>query len=154
MKKFVIYNSSAGTGKTYTLVKEYLKIALKTYAKADLLAFQNKNQQAIDTLQIILTDFKGHSLEDEALFKQAKLLEKLDNFISAESNYLQIIALNKEDILVDDAIYYLAELYLNQLNNIEKAKEYYQKIIFEYPSSIYLVDARKKYRKLRGDALN
>jgi len=139
---------------TDNIVKDSLKIALKTYAKADLLAFQNKNQQAIDTLQIILTDFKGHSLEDEALFKQAKLLEKLDNFISAESNYLQIIALNKEDILVDDAIYYLAELYLNQLNNTEKAKAYYQKIIFEYPSSIYLVDARKKYRKLRGDALN
>lgn len=139
---------------TDNTVKDSLKIALKTYAKADLLAFQNKNQQAIDTLQIILTDFKGHPLEDEALFKQAKLLEKLDNFISAESNYLQIIALNKEDILVDDAIYYLAELYLNQLNNTEKAKAYYQKIIFEYPSSIYLVDARKKYRKLRGDALN
>ena len=139
---------------TDNIVKDSLKIALKTYAKADLLAFQNKNQQAIDTLQIILTDFKGHSLEDEALFKQAKLFEKLDNFISAESNYLQIIALNKEDILVDDAIYYLAELYLNQLNNTEKAKAYYQKIIFEYPSSIYLVDARKKYRKLRGDALN
>ena len=139
---------------TDNIVKDSLKIALKTYAKADLLAFQNKNQQAIDTLQIILTDFKGHPLEDEALFKQAKLLEKLDNFISAESNYLQIIALNKEDILVDDAIYYLAELYLNQLNNTEKAKAYYQKIIFEYPSSIYLVDARKKYRKLRGDALN
>ena len=43
---------------------------------------------------------------------------------------------------------------INKLNNIEKAKEYYQKIIFEYPSSIYLVDSRKKYRKLRGDVIN
>ncbi|UMB53178.1 tetratricopeptide repeat protein [Lutibacter sp. A64] len=139
---------------TDNIVKDSLKIALKTYAKADLLAFQNKNQQAIDTLQVILTNFKGHTLEDEALFKQAKLLEKLGEFIRAKSNYLQIIALNNEDILADDAIYYLAELYLNQLNNTENAKEYYQRIIFEYPSSIYLVDARKKYRKLRGDTLN
>ncbi|UMB59660.1 tetratricopeptide repeat protein [Lutibacter sp. A80] len=139
---------------TDNIVKDSLKIALKTYAKADLLAFQNKNQQAVDTLQVILTNFKGHSLEDEALFKQAKLLEKLNDFTRAENNYIQIIALNKEDILVDDAVYYLAELYLNKLNNIEKAKAYYQKIIFEYPSSIYLVDARKKYRKLRGDTLN
>lgn len=139
---------------TDNIVKDSLKIALKTYAKADLLAFQNKNQAAIDTLQVILTNFKGHALEDEALFKQAKLFEKSGEFIRAESNYLQIIALNKDDILVDDAIYYVAELYLNQLNAIEKAKEYYQKIIFEYPSSIYLVDARKKYRKLRGDLVN
>jgi ATP-dependent exoDNAse (exonuclease V) beta subunit len=30
MSNFVTYNSSAGSGKTYTLVKEYLKIALET----------------------------------------------------------------------------------------------------------------------------
>ncbi|MEX1382643.1 hypothetical protein, partial [Lutibacter sp.] len=139
---------------TDNVVKDSLKVALKTYAKADLLAYQNKNQAAIVTLQVILTNFKGHALEDETLFKQAKLLESSGDLIKAENNYLQIIALNKDDILADDAIYYVAELYLNKLNNIEKAKEYYQKIIFEYPSSIYLVDARKKYRKLRGDAIN
>jgi len=139
---------------TDNVVKDSLRIALKKYAKADLLSFQNKNQQAIDTLQTILIEFKGHSIEDEALFKQAKLFEKLNEFEKAEYNYLQIIALKNDDILVDDAHYFLAELYLNKLNNIEKAKTYYQLIIFEYPSSIYLVAARKKYRKLRGDAIN
>ena len=48
----------------------------------------------------------------------------------------------------------MAELYNNELNNPEKAKEYYQKIIFDHANSIYLVDARKKYRKLRGDIIN
>jgi outer membrane protein assembly factor BamD (BamD/ComL family) len=47
----------------------------------------------------------------------------------------------------------MAELYVNELKDLEKAKEYYQKIIFDYPSSIYLVDARKKFRKLRGDSI-
>tara|TARA_R110001583_G_scaffold40294_2_gene128834 strand:- start:2908 stop:4683 length:1776 start_codon:yes stop_codon:yes gene_type:complete len=139
---------------TDNVVKDSLKIALKKYAIADLLSFQNKNQQAIDTLQVILVNFKGHPIEDEALFKQAKLFEKTNQFDKAVNNYLQIIAINSEDILVDDAHYYLAELYLNKLNLIDKAKEYYQKIIFEYPSSIYLVDARKKFRELRGDELN
>ena len=46
------------------------------------------------------------------------------------------------------------ELYKNNLNDSEKASEYYQKIIFEHPSSIYLVDARKKFRELRGDTIN
>jgi len=73
---------------------------------------------------------------------------------SVVKNYLQIISINKDDILADDATYFLAELYLNKLNNVEKAKEYYQKIIFEYPSSIFLVDARKKFRNLRGDKIN
>ncbi|RXP64651.1 hypothetical protein EC396_01380 [Lutibacter sp. HS1-25] len=134
-------------------VKDSLKIALKKYATADLLAFQNKNKEAIDTLQTILVAYKGHPIEDETLFKQAQLLEKTADFEQAEQNYLQIIALKNDDILADDATYYLAELYLNKLNNREKASQYYQKIIFEYPSSIYLVDARKKFRMLRGDEI-
>jgi len=101
-----------------------------------------------------LSEFKEHPIEDEALFKQAKLFEITNEFEKAEHNYIQIITLNKDDILADDAHYYLAELYLNKLNKIEKAKEYYQLIIFEYPSSIYLVDARKKFRQLRGDQIN
>ncbi len=139
---------------TDNAVKDSLKIALKKYAVADLLSFQNKNQQAIDTLQVVLNEYKGHPIEDEALFKQAQLYEKTNQFTNAENNFLQIIKLNKEDILADDATFYLAELYLNKLNSVEKAKEYYQKIIFDYPSSIYVVDARKKFRELRGDAVN
>ncbi|NEW80284.1 MAG: tetratricopeptide repeat protein [Gelidibacter sp.] len=139
---------------TDNAVKDSLKIALKKYAAADLLSYQNKNQQAIDTLALVLKQYKEHPIEDEALFKQAQLFEKINQFTNAENNYLQIINLNKEDILADDAHYYLAELYLNKLNSPEKAKEYYQKMIFDYPSSIYVVDARKKFRKLRGDAVN
>ncbi|MBT8318233.1 MAG: tetratricopeptide repeat protein [Lutibacter sp.] len=139
---------------TDNAVKDSLKLALKTYAKAELLSYQKKNIQAIDTLQTLINTYKGHPIEDEALFKQAQLFEKTNMFEMAMNNYFQIITINKDDILADDANYYLAELYLNKLNNIEKAKEYYQKIIFDYPSSIYLVDARKKYRKLRGDEIN
>ncbi len=139
---------------TDNAVKDSLKLALKKYAIADLLSYQNKNQQAIDTLQTILNQYKGHPIEDEALFKQAQLFEKINQFEEAENNYLQLIKINEDDILVDDAHYYLAELYLNKFHNIEKAKEYYKYIIFDYPSSIYLVDARKKFRKLRGDEIN
>ena len=139
---------------TDNIVKDSLRIALKKYATADLLSFQNKNQQAIDTLQTILIEYKGHPIEDESLFKQAQLFEKLNKFEKAENNYLQIITLKNDDILADDAHYFLAELYLKKLNNIEKATAYYQIIIFEYPSSIYLVDARKKFRTLRGDQIN
>ncbi len=128
--------------------------ALKTYAKADLLAFQNKNKQAIDTLAIVLKKFKGRAIEDEALFKQAELFTKIKKYKAAENNYIKIIDLPEDSILVDDAYFKLAFIYENHLNNIERAKEMYQKIIFEFPSSIYLVDARKRFRKLRGDNLN
>jgi tetratricopeptide (TPR) repeat protein len=136
------------------IIGDTIHDALKTYAKADLLAFQNKNKQAIDTLSVVLEKFKGRTIEDEALFKQAELFTKIKKYQRAANNYLKIIALQQDGILVDDAYYKLANLYLTKLNDTEKAKEMYQKIIFEFPSSIYLVDARKQFRKLRGDPIN
>ena len=131
--------------------KDSISSGLKEYAKADLLAFQNKNDQAIAVLSEIITTYRGQAIEDEALFKQAKLFIKKKQYDEAILNYAKIIALDKNGIYVDDVYYYMAELYNNELNNPEKAKEYYQKIIFDHPSSIYLVEARKKFRKLRGD---
>ena len=84
---------------------------------------------------------------------QARIAIKLKDFENARINFEKVIELNPEGILIDDAVYQLAELYNYQLKNSEKASEYYQKIIFDYPSSIYLVDARQKYRKLRGDTI-
>lgn len=122
---------------------------LAQYSKATLLAFQNKTQQAIDTLSSISLHYKGQPIEDEALFKQAKLLIKLGKFEAAIASLKNVISLNPEGILVDDSYYELAELYNNYIKNSEKATEYYQKIIFEHAASIYWIAARKKYRKIR-----
>ncbi|WP_347924204.1 tetratricopeptide repeat protein [Pontimicrobium sp. SW4] len=128
--------------------------ALKLYAKADLLAFQNKTNEAISKLDVIIANHKTESIMDQALYKQARLFEQLKDYPKAETNYLAIIEDYREDILADDAYYRLAELYSNQLAQPEKAKEFYEKVIFDYADSIFFVEARKKYRALRGDAIN
>lgn len=133
--------------------KDSTHINLKKYAKAQLLAFQNKNQQAINTLQDLLPLSKGKLIEDDALYQQAKLFEKEKQFKKAAQNYLRITTLN-ETMLKDDAFYRLAELHLNHLKDKNKAQEYYKKIVFDFPSSIYLVDARKKYRSLKNENTN
>lgn len=138
---------------TSNIENDSIPAALKNYAAAELLAYQNNPSEAIDTLSILLTKYKGHPIEDEALFKQAELYTKEKQFLKAEANFIKIIEIDALGVLVDDSYYLLAELYAEHLNNSEKAKEMYQKIIFEYPSSIYLVDARKKFRILRGDKI-
>lgn len=130
------------------------KEALEKYARAELLAYQNKNKQAIDTLDLILKKYEGRSIEDEALYKQADLYTRIKMYKDAEADYLRLISLKNEYILVDDSYFKLGELYQNYLDDPEKAKEMYQKIIFDFPSSIYLVEARKRFRILRGDAIN
>ncbi|MEQ6124412.1 tetratricopeptide repeat protein [Pseudotenacibaculum sp. MALMAid0570] len=134
--------------------KDSIPSGLKEYAKADLLAYQNKDSEALAILKKIHTKYQGFPVEDEALFKEAHILIKLKKFDEALLTLAKVVALDPEGILNDDVYYLVAELYNNELNMPEKAKEYYQKIIFEYPSSIHLVDARRKYRLLRGDSIN
>ena len=64
---------------------------LKKYAKADLLSFQKKNQQAIDTLSYVLTNYKGQNIEDDALYKQAELYWDSGFYEAAEINFLNIL---------------------------------------------------------------
>ena len=134
-------------------LEDSTQTALKLYARADLLSFQNKNQEAIAVLDEILTNHKGEKIEDEALLKQAKLFEAEGNWQKAEENYLKILQFYGKDILADNATFLLAELYDNKLQQPEKARDFYEKIIFNHPDSIYFVDARKKYRMLRGDTI-
>jgi tetratricopeptide (TPR) repeat protein len=127
--------------------------ALKKYARADLLVHQKKNEGAIVILKDILIQHKGEMIEDEALLKLGEIYENLSNYELAESSYLKLIEFYREDILADDAHYRLAQLYEKHLNQIEKAKEYYELIIFNFADSIFFVDAQKKYRMLRGDSI-
>lgn len=131
-----------------------LHVALKLYAKADLFSFQNKTDKAITLLNKIITEHKGESIEDQALYKQAKLFEQKKQYNKAVVNYQAIITTHKDEILADDAYYYLAELYNNELGDPEKAKPLYEQIIFNHEDSIYFVEARKKYRAIRGDVIN
>ena len=134
--------------------EDSLQTALKLYAKADLFAFQNKTDKAISLLDKILEEHKGESIIDQTLFQQAKLFEKEKQYDKAEANYLEIIKDYNDGILSDDAHYYLAELYNTHLAKPEEAKLLYEKIIFEHQDSIYFIEARRKFRMLRGDAIN
>ena len=136
---------------TNNIENDSLHSALKNYAIAELLAYQNNTTMAIDTLSVLLKKYKGHPIEDDALFKQAELYTRNGSYILAEKNYLKIVDIYSDGVLADDSYYMLGELYSEKLKDTEKAKNMYEKIIFEFPSSIYLVEARKKYRRLRGE---
>lgn len=135
-------------------LEDSTQTALKKYARADLLAYQNKKKEAIAELDVILKDHKGEKIEDEALLKQAQLLESVKDYEAAEFNYRKITEFYANGILADDAHFALGELYRNILDEPEKAKDEYEKIIYNYQDSYYFPQARKNFRILRGDAVN
>lgn len=130
------------------------KTALKKFARVDLLTLQNKTSTAISLLQDILINHKGEKIEDEALLKMGELYEATEQYEQAETNYKKLIEFYSEDILADDAHFHLAKLYQGPLAQPEKAKALYERIIFDFADSIYFIEARKRYRTLRGDAIN
>lgn len=135
-------------------LEDSTQTALKKYARADLLAYQNKTKEAIDELDGILQNHKGEKIEDEALLKQGELLVQVKDYEAAEFNYRKIVEFYANGILADDAHYALGELYRTVLDEPEKAKAQYEKIIYNYQDSYFFPQARQHFRRLRGDAIN
>ena len=112
----------------------------------------SKKNYQFTTKYIFINGFiPSEVIYDDVLFFKAKLLIKQKKYEEAITALNKIIAEDNQGFLTDDVYFMMAETYNNHLKNSEKAQEYYQKIIFDHTSSIYLVDSRKKFRKLRGD---
>jgi tetratricopeptide (TPR) repeat protein len=126
---------------------------LEMYARADLAIFKKDYEAADKSLDSIPKYFPATSLKDEVLFTQFKIEKARRNFEKAANNLRKLIADYGEDILGDDALFELAVLEEEYLGNKEKAMELYKQLITTYPSSLYVVESRKRFRLLRGDNL-
>ncbi|CAN5414294.1 tetratricopeptide repeat protein [soil metagenome] len=126
---------------------------MQKYAEAELLVFQNDFDAAILKLDSISNIFPQHTLADDIIMMRAKIaLKKKDYAKGAE--YLEAIRTRfAEDLLGDDATFMLAELYETVLNDKNKAMELYQDLLVTYKNSVLVIEARKRFRKLRGDEL-
>lgn len=128
--------------------------ALSTFARADLFIYQNKIDSALMALDSIEQFHSGHSLTDDILLKKGEIAEKRKEYASAVEFYHRIWKEYGFDILGDDAVYRMAKLHEEKLGDKEKAMEFYQILLLDYSGSLFTVEARKRFRALRGDLLN
>jgi len=125
--------------------------ALKMYARADMLIFSEQTDKAILTLDSIDKKFPGNALAADILMAKSRILIQQKDYAGAVVLLKQIVADHAYDLWADDAVYMLGDIYETRLNDAAIAKTYYQKIITDYPGSLWLNDARKRFRLLRGD---
>ena len=125
--------------------------ALEKFAKAQLLAQQQQWDSSLRLLNEIDSLYPKESLSDNILLQKGAIYEEKREFKKAATYYSTLAELYKDDVLADDALFKLGMLYLNPLNEPKKAKAVFQKIITELPGSLFAIEARKYYRKLRGD---
>ena len=126
-------------------------VTMEIFSRADLLIYQNKLDEAYATLDSIVIDYQGHSLVDEALFRQYNIKLKEGRKEDASELLDQIINFFSFDILADDAKFAQAQLQENYFKNIDRASELYQDIISNHQDSFFLSESRKRYRALRGE---
>ncbi len=127
---------------------------LLIYSRADLQNFCNQFEKALVTLDTILIEFPSHSLTDEVWFRKADIYYKLGNYTNASELWFKVFETYPDDILGDDALYKLADVTETKLNDKARAQELYELLITKYPGSLFAVDARKRFRVLRGDKPN
>ena len=128
-------------------------VVMKRFADIDLLVFQNKKFQALDSLEKLKKDAPDHPIADEIIYRQAELNMEMGNFEVAVTLLQNIVDNYGEDILGDDALFMIGTIYEDQLKEKEKAKEVYQNFMISYPGSNKAAEARKRFRTLRGDFL-
>lgn len=127
---------------------------MELFAKADLLREQLQYTEALTTLDSINTLYPNHVLDDDILMLRYKIHMIQKEYKKAEVSLQKIVDQYSWDILADDAIFKLAELYDYQFKDKEKAMELYQRILTDHESSLFSTEARKRFRKLRGDLVN
>ena len=82
---------------------------------------------------------------------EASLRLKKGEFEKAFALCEKIVTEFGEDILADDAYFMEAEIQERYLKNKDKAMELYREFLTKYPGSVYVAEARKRFRQLRGD---
>ena len=132
-------------------VADSTQTALKEFAKADYLLYQNRNKEAELQFQSLLISFKGQEIEAITLLRLGKIHENKGEYNLALSQYQNIIDHHANGIYIDEALFFSAEIENKKLKETEKAKALYERIIFNHQDSIFFVEARKEYRQLRGD---
>lgn len=132
--------------------------ALKEYANIELLLQQNKSEEALLKLNNLKqgisstnNPISNQTILDDVYLLEANIVLKNGEFLKAIDLLQKILNEYPDDILADDAFFQQAEIYERHLKDLEKAKEHYREFLNKYPGSVYVAEARKRYRVLRGD---
>ncbi|GAB3328901.1 tetratricopeptide repeat protein [Marivirga atlantica] len=127
---------------------------LQQYAEIELLLYQNKIDSAEMEIEQMLAQYEEHPIVDELLWLYAKLKKEEGKYEEAITYLQKIVDELPYDILTDDALFEMASIYEKQLNENQLAMDFYQRLLVDFPGSIYVAESRKRFRQLRGDFVN
>lgn len=125
-------------------------VPLSMYARADLLVFRKRSDQALAVLDSLTQMFPQHNIQDEVLLKKAEIMISRRAFQEADSLLSKLVADYGHDVLIDNALIIQARLHDFHLKNRVRAMELYEQVVLEHPASVFVTEARSRFRELRS----
>jgi len=126
------------------------EVAMMLFSYADMLTFQQQFSKANILYDSILKNFKNHSLNDEIIFRKAKIDLKQHNYQKAIEHFKLLIDNYPNSILLDNSLFLIASIYEEKIKDFDQAKKYFKTILFDHKGSLYAAESRKRFRKLAG----
>ncbi len=123
---------------------------LELFADADLLLYRNLLDSAWDGFNAVSSHAMSHPLLDEVLMRKAQIRLKQGRYEEADSLLQRLVNFYPNDITADDALMMRAELNEEKLERSQTALECYEKLLLDYPTSLYSDRARKRYNTLKA----
>ena len=123
---------------------------LELFADADLQLYRNQLDSAWAGFDEVSRRALSHPLMDEVLMRKAQIHLKQARYEEADSLLQRLVDFYPTDITADDALILQAELNEDHLGNTAKALECYEKLLLDYPTSLYSDRARKRYNALKA----
>ncbi|HSY76837.1 MAG TPA: hypothetical protein VK890_08275, partial [Bacteroidia bacterium] len=124
---------------------------INLFAHAQLLDFRNEEDSVSILLDSVFKITDTRTLKEEITMMRAQMAEKKAKPEEAMKYYEEEIKEYPDGMLPDKALYNMAQLEDKKLHDINKATDYYKQIIINYPGSIYIEEARERYRHLAKD---
>jgi len=127
--------------------------ALGEFARAELLVRQRKYSEALAQFQALTVHYPSVSLVDDAVMRVAELHLLLNHPTDALSVFRRIVVDMPTSVLRDRAQMRIGEVFESKLGDKAKALDAYEKVLELFPTSLFVEEARKRIRTLRGDSL-
>ncbi|MCX6286786.1 MAG: tetratricopeptide repeat protein [Bacteroidetes bacterium] len=129
-------------------------VALGIYSRAELADFRNNERLALQTLDSIPMLFKEHPILENVNYRKGEIYVKLGKYALADSMFAIVIRNHPVDIITDEALMNRAVIHETWLADKQGAMALYQELLNTYPGSLFVPEARKRYRTLRGDTIH
>jgi len=129
-------------------------VVMQEYANIELMLFQNQKKQALAAMDSMLVKYNYHSIVDEVLYLQAQTELELGHIEKALLSLDKIKEAHYFEILGDDALFLMGTIYQDSLGDNETAMGLFNDLLTKFPGSIYVAEARTRFRELRGDFNN